>query len=148
PWPSVGWAPAGSRWPSPQRPGSWSASSSPRHCGVTRPGGGAPRSRACRPPPRPNLTILRASSQRPAGPPTTPMSVQATTTHRAHLSNDLNHDEHAAAPTYTALTRNPPNLTWPELTEPPRADDGRASWNQLKADVTGQDRRSERRSAE
>jgi hypothetical protein len=23
PWPSVGWAPAGSRWPSPRRPGCW-----------------------------------------------------------------------------------------------------------------------------
>lgn len=30
----------------------------------------------------------------PPGPPTTPMSLQATTTHRAQLSNDMNDDEH------------------------------------------------------
>lgn len=39
--------------------------------------------------------------------PTTPMSDQATTTHRAQLSNDLNDDEHGSAPTHTALTGNP-----------------------------------------
>jgi hypothetical protein len=35
------------------------------------------------------------------------MSVQATTTHRAHLSNDPNDDEHGAALNHTALTGNP-----------------------------------------
>jgi hypothetical protein len=64
------------------------------------------------------------------------MSVQTTPTHRAQPSNDLNDDEHGTAPTNTPLPTNPPNLTWPDLTEPPRGDDGQASANQLKLNDT------------
>src|SRR5215218_3362996 len=40
---------------------------------------------------------------------------------------------HRPTPRYP---ETPPNLTWPELTEPPRADDGLASPNQLKLNDT------------
>ena len=71
-------------------PGSWSALPSPRHCGVTRPDGGAPPSRACRPRTRPSPTRRRASSQRLPRPPTTPLSVQTTPTRERKRINDIN----------------------------------------------------------